>query len=163
MLKQHSYCFMFISSLFQCSCISSECRFFSSPPHSGIHGTNISQISTKEKFVSTKMIPSESEYSTPEQPEIKTIAVISGKELKIGSQVTCFYKSKDFVVGWRSSTPIIDQLIFHVMFWPSLLFILGFIGLFFGCVALQHEIHGVECLKFKSRGVVIHTPNSMTV
>ena len=59
---------------------------------------------------------------------------LDGRELQTGTQTHCFYR--------REVEPAVSQrlhnlLLLNMMLWPTVLFILGFVGLFFSCIHYQ--------------------------
>lgn len=68
----------------------------------------------------------------------KLLVVASGKILRAQSKTRCYYRRKNGdhqVSGWRTNR----HLVLHAILWPTIIFVVGFVGLFFSCLTLQKE------------------------
>ena len=71
--------------------------------------------------------------------QFHNIAVLETHILAPGNLTDCYYRpyGGQDVLQWRLS--IENKSIVNAMLWPSLLFIGGFVGLFFSCLAVQED------------------------
>ena len=67
----------------------------------------------------------------------KHIIKVAGKKLITGSRISCHYRTSGgtFLLEWKSS----NATVLHAILWPTLVFIGGFISLFFSCIAFQKD------------------------
>ena len=68
-----------------------------------------------------------------------------GRTLHVGDRVRCYFlmPNRTMLTITRTS----NWVVLNAILWPSLLFIAGFVGLFFSCVLLQEDI--AKCLQKK--------------
>lgn len=94
----------------------------------------------------------------------------SGVILSQGRVTNCYYRAVDgtAVLQWPWKTP--KAYILHAMLWPSLIFIVGFVSLFFSCLSVQiassekrhrpsknrRNSNDIECLPFTAN----HCPDT---
>ena len=60
---------------------------------------------------------------------------VSGMDLKVGDRIHCLYQGLDEVLLYRHST----GMVLNIMLWPTLIFIVGFVGLVFACLFVQTD------------------------
>ena len=144
--------------LFQCSCFHTQCSItsYKTIPNASHHQQNqhLQQQHQHNQHEGSQRIDTNKQIES---------VLLSGHHLRLGSDVSCIFQrdshhQRKSLVLWRTMERQSSMLIFHVMFWPSLLFISGFVGLFFSCVALQHEIYDLEQTRRRQKGAVLHTP-----
>ncbi len=61
--------------------------------------------------------------------------VVAGKPLLLGSKLRCHFKSTNSTVV--DGQGIKRAHVLHAILWPTVVFIAGFVGLFFSCIMLQ--------------------------
>ena len=150
---------------FQCSCLFSKCYIASV-----VHSPNSEQDNTHHQLDRSQPLKQQLDNTNPvkhtksisKQGHIESV-LISGRELHLGSQIPCVFQKYhtsrgESILLWRTIQSQSSMLILHIMFWPSLLFIAGFIGLVFSCVSLQHEIYESEQNRHRRTSDVLHAP-----
>ena len=62
---------------------------------------------------------------------------LMGLTIKNGSRIRCYYRTAGgtYLLMWKTS----NAIVLHAILWPTLLFIAGFVSLFFSCIALQKD------------------------
>ena len=63
---------------------------------------------------------------------------IRDKEIITGTKIECYYQNSGatiYLLKWETS----NSAVLHAILWPTIVFIGGFISLFFSCLALQRE------------------------
>ena len=75
------------------------------------------------------------EFDSP-NTEVKAVK-IRNKELISGTKIECYYQNSGatYLLKWETS----NSAVLNAILWPTIVFIGGFISLFFSCLALQKE------------------------
>ena len=71
------------------------------------------------------------------EEKAKSMVHFMDKRLYIGSQIQCYYQTSGatYLLKWETS----NSTVLHSILWPTVVFIGGFISLFFSCIALLKE------------------------
>ena len=70
----------------------------------------------------------------PERQKPPTL-MVGGEPLYVGSKLECNYMNKVYAEVTTKATK--RAHILHAILWPTIIFIGGFVGLFFSCIMLQ--------------------------
>ena len=110
-----------------CSSICLQCRCQRCHPEAGIHANAIQPAQNHTPF---------SDHLNNRDIQEVTL---DGKRLHIGTKTRCYYRkrgSQDLYLWHNKGLSVI-----HAVLWPTLLFIAGFVGLFFSCISLQKSTY----------------------